>query len=248
MNIKEIIKKKILEVYNKNNENNPQKLDIEKINKIDPFYNEFQEEILKSIKSKNSEIETKDDLLKKEEALPIETLYSEDEEIDNNLLIEIEKKILNFLSNLKLEYYKNAKDDLKNIFIKEILDSYQSLNLKENIIKKISIYIDDLVDHEFKEFHSKKGYLKKELLKGKLQKILPDVNGFFDKNNGKKLIQMTIFQRNNLIKYFIETLYGNYVQNDFIENIINEEEFIFLKDKIKEFVINRYEKILSEEL
>jgi hypothetical protein len=254
MNIKDKIKNAIIENYNKLNQNSADFIDLNTPakNLEDPFFKEFKKAIIDSIRLKNeddkitdvTEIKTEDTKINEE----LNALYKEDEELDPNLLNRIELKVSGILKKLNIEFYENEKEKLKEILIKDI-EAYEipqdlSKIKKEKIVNKIG----NLIEQEIIEYKSKKEYRKKELLKDLLQKINPLVNDFFEKNNHEKLIKMTLFQRKNLINYFFENINYKYIQSEFLNKNINELEFKFLRSKVHSFIINRYEKILSEKL
>ena len=57
---------------------------------------------------------------------------------------------------------------------------------------------------------------------------------------------MTLYQRKYIINYFLTDIYSKYLQDDLDNKVINKEEYDFLREKIKMFVLNKYEKILYD--
>lgn len=248
---KEEIKKKILEVYNKINENNPDKLDIEKAakNNPDPSIKEFLDEFNQSYFKKDidvilDKVEKKEEIKEKEETLEPEDL--EDPVINKMILEKIEKKVQAILNDMNLELYKNKKIDLENVLINDVIENIIDVEInsfRENLIAK---YIIRLVSKEYDELEIKKKNRRKELLRDLLNKILPEVKEFFEKYNYNKLRSMSLFQKKNIIKIFLHTLDKKFIKKQKNEKKVNNQEYKYLRSKVRDFIIRKYNEILSK--
>ena len=248
MNIKEKIKKIIIEEYNAKNISNPKKIDLEKPaqENEDPFFADFRNEI------KIASQEYKEDFIKskrQEDPEFIEQLeevqeFDEKEEqaIDKKIMDMIEKKVLGILKHFNMGLYKYKKQDLKNIIITDMLENEINLDLSNTMKLKITEVIVNLVEHEFRVYESKKENRKKELLKKILKKILPDVNEFFEKNNNDKFQKMTLYQEKSILNFFLQSLEKKYLKVDRKNNKIDDDEYDFLKSKIKAYILRRHDQ------
>jgi|GEM_PF-5228008 len=251
MSINEEFKNRIVNLYNEINKSNKDKIDLLKkaVDLEDPFFIDFRKEIRNSIKKNNGEEveeENYDDIAVEDIPEILVDKYSEDEEVSKDLLRIIKINVLDLLKKINMELNKKNIESLKYFVINDTFETCIQEEISDVIRNKIIDFISNLIKYHFKEYQSKKEYKRKEMLIKVLNEILPDVNNFFDNNSHKKLNKMTLYQRKYLINYFLTEIYSNYLQDDLDNKIINKEEYDFLREKIKMFVLNKYEKILYD--
>jgi len=108
------------------------------------------------------------------------------------------------------------------------------------IINSIPWYIENHIDHEFKEYELKKNQMKKELLQDLINQIVPEVNIFFESHKKSRLKKVNKNQIDNFLKFIFDYLDNKYIKIDKKNKKLNNEDYIFLKNKIKRFIMEKY--------
>jgi len=235
--IKSIINK-IKDKNVNNNTNNILSLNSKDIK--DPFFEEFESEIINYVETGNNKLK-KIDVIK-------EQVINENKntEVDLRLLSELKANInqrIDYLINLiNINLFKKNKLAVKNFFLIDILNHYKNENIL--LIKDI---VNELIDNKFNLIFLNPENRNKTLLYETLNKILKDVDNFFNYNKKHKLDKMSILQKKNLIKFFLISINKKYLDADKNSGKINRNEYDFLKEKIRLFVIHKYNKVLEDQ-
>jgi hypothetical protein len=245
MKSREELIKNIIEKYQKDNSDNPEKVFLEKpaIENKDPFFLELKKEIDESIFKKENKKHNKN---KKEiiieKSKENEKFHVKDETLDKKIIDKIEtvtKKIIKII-NIDLFTYKTV--ELRELIFEVILKDLVDFKLTETKEQKIIELIDNLLEEEINTYFSKDDKRRnKELLKFFLNVILPEVNLFYIKNSYENMNKLSIFQKQFLINSFIEYLERKYLKKELSKKKITEKEYDFLKSKIKIFIIKQEE-------
>lgn len=217
-------------------------------NHLDPFVKELLDEVKreKSDNIDNNLSEKKEEIDKEEH--PILEQNSEIREIPfENIRDRIEKRLEEILERLNILLFGFKKNELKEL-LKKDFDEYLSRQMLNINKEELYNYIEEIIDKKFHSYLINKKTRQKSLLYNYLNKMLKEINSFFETNNYERLKQLSILQKRNLLKFFLLQLYKKYLDNDKNIGLLNGEEYDFLKEKIKSFVLFKYEKALRGEL
>jgi hypothetical protein len=171
-------------------------------------------------------------------------------------ITKIIKRIPKIISrNEFLEKIKKLKDyELKKFFVyaygeknannkeREIIEF---LSLKDNIkiwyiLNSIPWYIENHIEHEFNEYQLKKNQIQKELVYSIISRISEELNMFFEKHKEKKVKNINKTQIKNFLNYIFTYFDKNYIQVDKKNKKLNNEDYLFLKSKIKIYITQKY--------
>jgi hypothetical protein len=240
MNSKDKIKKIIFNKFGNKLEND--KLDLTAKENLDPFLFDLKKEISMTFEKKIDNYNNFEN--DKNVNNSITEKKNEDVEmIGKEKLKIIELKIIQILTKINLNFYKNKSDELLNLIMLDFIKINQDLIIdNDNVKLQVENYIKKIVNNEFKKYMQQNDIKKKEMAVELLNKIIPDVNDFFITNTHEKLETMSLYQKNNMVKYFLDSLYKKYLKND---KRLNNDEYHYLKQCIKSFFLNKYNKILS---
>ena len=234
----------IINLYNHENENNPNKLNlmIPAKNNEDYFFKEFKKEIEKSLNNNISDLSLEIDNKKKVVEEKKEEIIKQDNAVDPDTvkkLARVEKKVSEILNLLNMSLYRYKKEDLKNLIITDMLHRYFKTNASEFEKEKIIDAIASLVDNQFRQYESKKEQKRQDMLNSILNTIMPEINNFVEKHSQKGLETLTLLQKENIIKYFIISIENKYLRNEKTIKRINDSDYDFIKNKIKVYIVNR---------
>jgi hypothetical protein len=250
MENRQTLKNKILEIYNKININNPDKINLENKAKDlkDPFLTEYKKEIdsaSKNFKEGNFQSKSSENTVYTLELIEITDADFREETIEIKTLDKIEGKVLNILNQINLGLYKYCKKEIKLLIIEDMLKTYVSPDLSGLTKNKITRIIANIVEHEFNEHENKKTHIREDLLKSIINLIKPELDNFFSKYTGNKLENLTKYQRKNIINFFIDELGAKFLDMKIIDNQLNADDLAFLKSKIRLLVLNRYNNLFT---
>jgi len=157
---------------------------------------------------------------------------------------ELDKRINFLLDKINFFLFEHKKDDIKKI-VQSDFKEYFEKKCKTVDNKVVYEYIDKIIERKFYDLFLNKGIRYKSLLYSYLNKMLKEVENFFITNSRDKLEKMSMFQKKNLIHFFLLSLYKKYLDQDKDSGVLNREEYDFLKEKIRLFVVFKYEKALK---
>ena len=243
MGKREELIKNIIDNYNKINNNNPEKIYLEKPAKDneDPFLKEFKKEINKSIFNKKNEKHQKTTKITDSDNLEDNELDSANSVnkvgLDKETINKIKVKIKEILKIINIGFFIYKKAELKKVIFDNIINNFIDINLTDIKKQKINDLINILIDQEVKIFFSNdNNHKNKELLKYFLKNIYPEIIEFYKKNEYEKINKLSIAQKKFLINSFIEYLERKYLNKEIRKNNITQNEYNFLKSKIKIFI------------
>lgn len=213
----------------------------------DQFIKDFKREIKKAkIKHKEFVVkamrEIEPDFI--EQLEEIDELDEENDVFDLKIMEIIEDKVTDILHYLKINFYD--KEDLKKLIVKDMMDFFIRQNLSKTMKQKITSVIANSVDHEFKEYQKNKILRRKQLLTELLQDTLPFLNKAFKEHKIHKIKKMTFYQMQHFVEYLNRVIDEKFIQPDKEKKKLNNEEYNFLKSKIKEFISRRYEALFQQ--
>jgi len=184
--------------------------------------------------------------------------------IEENEIEEILEKIPKKISNEKFinELKKIIDYDMKLFFTNcYIILDYDKKNryLAENLTKddKIKIwfifnsiawYIENHIDHEFREYEGRKKQIKKDLISELLTKSIGDIESHFDLHQKTRVKAPTKKQMQLFVNYVLESIDEKYIKPTKKEKKLNNEDYLFLKQKMKEFIAKKYYFIFLKDI
>lgn len=210
---------------------------------VDPSLKELIEEITGTKKANKKDIGEGDAFEKEDEKAT---------KVDSNLIsleqikVDLDKRINFLMSKINLFLFEFKKEDFKKI-IKSDCEEYFYKQGKIFDKKEVYEYIDNIIEKKFFELFFNKNVRYKNLLYNYLNSMLKEIDNFFETNNREKLQKMSMLQKKNLIHFFLIYLYKKYLDRDKDSGLLNREEYDFLKEKIRLFIVFKYEKILKGE-
>jgi hypothetical protein len=176
-----------------------------------------------------------------EELVEVEEHEVENEVLDFEKMQEIEEKVTTILYYLNISLY--TRKLVRDMIIRDVMDSMIDTPVSAGMEEKIRDVITHLVEHEFEEYSAKKKMRRRELLTDLLGRILPDLNSAFEQHKLNKVKKMTWYQIQNYITYLLEVIDEKYIQVDKREKKLNNEEYTFLKNKIRTFISQKYDNL-----
>jgi hypothetical protein len=161
-------------------------------------------------------------------------------------LIEELKKMKDF-ETLKLlaRCYPRDRTNKKDRFLSKNMSREDHIRVWY-YVNSISWYIENHIEHEFQEFELKKRQMKKDLLTELINKILPEVQEHFADHGKKRLKKITKKQIINFLKFLLEELDNKYIKVDKKNKKLNNEDYLFLKSKVKRFITEKYRATFPE--
>jgi len=238
------IKKEITEKYKKIN-NISDLLDKKAINQKEQYLVEFENDINLFLKKNiDNDIilksEAKSDK-KTEEEIKKDKIKKDFGKIKN----ELTKRIKSIFNGINIFLYKHCKNDLKKLLVDDLYEFF-NIRLADYSSSEISDFVDNFVNIKYNEIFLNKENRRKTLLYVYLNRILKDVDSFFKINNKKRLEKMTILQKKNLIKFYLISIYNQFLKDDKQSGKIDRDDYEFLRERIRLFVLFKYDKILIE--
>lgn len=238
------IKKEITEKYRKNN-NISDLMEKKASNQKDPFLAEFEKDIDLFLKKNiDQNVHTKEDLKnnkKTEEELKKEKNKQEFGKIKN----ELTKRLEFVINGINIFLYRHCKNDLKKLMINDLYEFF-NIKLADYSSNDINDFVETFINNKYNEIFLNKESRRKTLLYVYLNRILKDVDAFFAINNRKRLEKMTILQKKNLIKFYLISIYNQFLKEDKQSGKIDRDDYEFLRERIRLFVLFKYDKILKE--
>jgi len=238
------IKNDIIEKFRKNN-NNSDLLEKKASNQKEPFLTEFEKDIDLFLKKNiDQNVQTKDDVKnnkKTEDEITKEKNKQNFGEIKNELTARIEFVI----NGINIFLYRHFKNDLKKLLINDLYEFF-NIKLADYSSNDINDFVETFINNKYNEIFLNKESRRKSLLYVYLNRILKDVDSFFTINNRKRLEKMTILQKKNLIKFYLISIYNQYLKEDKQSGKIDRDDYEFLRERIRLFVLFKYDKILKE--
>jgi hypothetical protein len=153
------------------------------------------------------------------------------------------KKKLEKINDYNLKYflimsYPKRKNNIERILNTELTDE-DSIKLWF-VVNSIPWYIENHIEHEFKEYELKKRQIQKELLSDLIGKILPELEVFFESHKKNRLKKINTIQIQNFIKFIFEYMDNRYIKIDKQKKKLNNEDYLFLKSKVRRFINEKY--------
>ena len=251
-------------IKNRFNENLGIEEDIEEFESASPDYENdtiFDLSLLEKIDTKvlsilqyvNIGLFSKEELKEKIINDMLDYLYglSSDDDTKNKILSRIP---VNFLKNDLSEKLSKINDyELKRYLVlsypkrKDNIERTLNYDLNDEdriklwfLVNSIPWYIENHIDHEFKEYELKKRQIHKELLSNLLAKIKPEMLSFFDDHQKNRLKKINKAQIENFMKFVFDYFDDKYIKVDKKNKKLNNDDYLFLKSKIKRFIMESY--------
>jgi hypothetical protein len=156
-----------------------------------------------------------------------------------NELMEKMKKINDyFLKKFLANCYPKRKNNIERILTPGMTIDH-SIKLWY-VINSIPWYIENHIDHEFQEYELKKRQIKKDLLKDLIEKIMPELNIYFEEHKKNRLKNINERQMLNFNNFVFDYLDNKYIKVDKRNKKLNNEDYLFLRSKVKRFINERY--------
>lgn len=241
--LKDIVKD-ITEKYKTIN-NNSELLDKKAIDQKDPYLDEFDKDINFFFNKNLDDNNQAKDELEINKKNQDENKKDDEKKNFSKIKNELTKRIEFVFNGINVFLYKHYKDDLKKILIDDLYE-YFNIKLADYNNSDINDFVENFINNKYNEIFSNKESRRKTLLYIYLNRILKDVDSFFKVNNKKKLEKMTLLQKRNLIKFYLISIYNQYLKEDRQSGKLDRDDYEFLRERIRLFVLFRYDKILKE--
>ena len=169
----------------------------------DPFLEEFTRELNQYLRNSMKDIQVEEAPLHDPDEITAELEELPEEPAENMLDIEtltrVEEKVMHILQYLNLEFYN--KDRIKEVIIKSMAESFDDIELSEEMKGKIEDVIKNLVDHEFGALSSKKKERRRDLIKQVLEQAAPFLNEQINYHHQNKFQAVNRLQERNFQRY-----------------------------------------------
>lgn len=175
---------------------------------------------------------------------------------DNGLL---EQLLLTIPTNISQEVYistlKKINSQELKIFLancyktndnekkQRVLTSYLT---KEDLLKlwcifnSIVKYIENHIDYEFTEYKKRQIQIKNDLWEDLSNRIKGYILEKFEEHKKKRVKKITTGQISNFLRIVLEDIDDNYIKIDKKEKKLNNEDYIYLKNRVKKYIQEKY--------
>ncbi|HPO49004.1 MAG TPA: hypothetical protein PLO89_01640 [Spirochaetota bacterium] len=162
------------------------------------------------------------------------------QKINPEIFIQELKKISSpdlkiFFSNC----YKIDDNDKKHRYIDQSLSDQDKIKLW-SIFNSILWYIEKHIDYEFNEREKRKIQIKKDLWAGLLKKIAQEIEERLALHKKNRIKNVTKIQVTNFLNFLFDEIDNKYIKVDKKEKKLNNEDYLFLKKKTKEYIQRKY--------
>lgn len=169
-----------------------------------------------------------------------EIIESIPDKIDQERYIVELKKI--GCHDLKLFFtnsYLTDENDKRYRYLNKNLSKYEKLKIW-CVFNSILWYIENHIEYEFKEYENRKNQIKKDLVVDLITRIAPDIDKRIKEHKQRMVKKINRIQQRNFLNFLLEEIDNKYIKSDKKEKKLNNEDYLFLKEKVKVFITKKY--------